>query len=81
MLWRLWVRCPNLAVYNFLINLWCSFYLPLYIFYAEEVWAFIFCPLSGTYGTINDKAVNIVYAVIILDIRDVKETVAIVYGP
>ena len=23
--------------YHFVINLWCSFCLPLYIFYAEEV--------------------------------------------
>ena len=43
---------------NFLINLWCRFCLPLYIFYVEEVEPLFFAPPLELSQTINDKAVK-----------------------
>ena len=48
----------GLAKIIFLINLWCSFCLPLYIFYAEEFEPLFFIPSLELTEIINDKAVE-----------------------
>ena len=51
---------PQFGSLSFLVNLFCSFCLPLYIFYADGVLEpLFFDPSLKLTGTINDKAVNV----------------------